>query len=118
MPTKKAPRPTQLAARRREIMDTINALTKEKAELDEKLLSLDLSQDYVGDGVALSFTPVHTLDTAFITKKFPASKRPEFYKLSLDTSEFKKHFSPNELEDFQRVSYRIKIDSINDGEQS
>ncbi len=109
MPTKKAPRPTQLAARRREIMETINALTKEKAAIDEELLSLDLSQDYVGDGVALSFTPVHTLDTAFITKKFPAAKRPEFYKLTLDTAEFKKHFSPNELEDFQKVTHRISV---------
>ena len=109
MPTKKAPRPTQLAARRREIMDTITALTKEKAEIDEQLLLLDPSTDLAGDGVTLSFTPVHSLDTAFVTKKFPASKRPEFYKLALDTAEFKKHFSPNELEDFQRISYRINV---------
>ena len=112
MPTKKAPRPTQLAARRREIMDTINALTKEKAELDEKLLSLDLSQDYVGDGVTLSFTPVHTLDTAFITKKFPASKRPEFYKLSLDVGEFRRHFSSVEIEDFEKLTYRINVKPV------
>lgn len=112
MPTKKAPRPTQLAARRREIMDTINALTKEKAEIDEQLDLLPKDTDLSGDGVTLSFTPIHTLDTTFITKKFPASKRPEFYKLTLDTAEFKKHFSPNELEDFQKVTHRINVKPI------
>lgn len=112
MPTKKAPRPTQLAARRREIMDQIAALTKEKTAIDEKLLELDPDTDLTGDGVSLSFTPVHSLDTAFVTKKFPVSKHPEFYKLALDTTEFKKHFSPNELEDFQKVTYRINVKTL------
>lgn len=112
MPTKKAPRPTQLAARRREIMDTIAALTKEKAEIDAQLDLLPRDTDLTGDGVHLSFSPVRGLDTEFITKKFPATKRPEFYKLVLDTAEFKKHFSPNELVDFEKITYRTNVKTI------
>ena len=109
MAARKAPTPTQLAARRREVTEQIDALTKEKAEIDAKLLALDPKEEYTGDGVHLSFSPFRTLDTAYIAKKFPASKRPEFYKLTLDTAEFKKAFSANELETMQRITYRIKV---------
>lgn len=101
--------PTKLGARRREIMAAVDALNKEKAEIDAKLLALDLDETYTGDGVVVSFTPVHTLDSAFITKKYPASKRPEFYKLTLDTAEFKSHFSARELATFQKVTHRISV---------
>lgn len=114
MPTKKKPRPTQLAARRREIMDTINELTKEKAAIDEELDLLPRDTDLMGDGVSLSFTPIHSLDTGFITKKFPADKHPDYYKLQLDTAEFKKHFSPKQLETFQKVTYRISVKALED----
>lgn len=103
---------TKLAARRKEIDRLLKELTDEKAEISERLLQADYGQEYVGDGVKLTFTPVHTLDTAFITKKFPASKRPEFYKLTLDTAEFKKHFAPNELETFQKVTHRINVQEV------
>lgn len=108
MPTKKNT-PTKLAARLKEVNEAIKALTEEKAKLTEALLSNDTSQSYAGDGIVLSFTPVRTLDSTYIAKKFPATKRPEFYKLSLDTAEVKKHFAPNELETMQKVSYRINV---------
>lgn len=104
--------PTKLAARRQELMSTIKALTEEKAAIDAKLLALDLTKHYEGDGVALSFTPVRGLDNAIITKKFPASKRPEFYKLALDIGEFRKHFSPVEIETFEKISYRITVKEL------
>ena len=61
---------TKDAARRKEVMAAIDALTKEKAEIDARLLALDLTKDYTGDGVRLSFTPVRGLDNAAIS---PAS---------------------------------------------
>lgn len=100
---------TKLAARRKEVMALSAELAAEKADIDAKLLTVDLSESYEGNGVVLSFTPVHTLDSAFIEKKFPAAKRPEFYKLTLDTAEFKKHFAPNELATFQKVTHRISV---------
>lgn len=109
MAARKKSTPTQLATRRREVTEQIAALTKEKAELDEKLLALDTSEVYEGDGIRLSFTKVHTLDTTYIAKKYPASKNPEFYKLALDTAEFKKAFSTNDLATMQKISYRINI---------
>ena len=102
----------KLGARRKEVTDLIAKLTKEKEILDHKLLSLDTSEIYEGEGIVLSFTPVRTLDTKFITSEYPASKNPEFYKLSLDTASFKQHFSPEELSTFQQISYRIKVDEI------
>lgn len=110
--SKKKPTPTQLGARRREIMNTIDALTKEKAEIDAELNKLDPSYEAEGDGIKLSFTAVRSLDTATIIKKFPASKRPEFYKLTLDTAEFKKHFSAHDLEPFQTVGRRINVKEV------
>lgn len=105
---------TKLAAERKAITSQIDELTKRKATIDEKLLSADLDQTYVGNGVALSYTPVHGLDTALIAKRFPASKRPEFYKLTLDTPAFRKHFSQVELEAFEKVTHRIKIETVED----
>ena len=102
---------TKLAARRREVAELIKNLTDEKNELDAKLLTADPSKKYVGDGVSLSFTPVRTLDTPTIVKKYPAEKFPDFYKLALDTPEFKKNFSDRELEAFQKISYRINVTS-------
>ena len=104
--------PTKLAARRREVMEQIDALTKEKAQLDAQLLDLDLDQAYSGDGVLLTFTKVHSLDSVYITKRYPATKHPEFYKLALDTAEFKKHFSPKELETMQKITHRISIKDL------
>lgn len=103
---------TKDAARRKEVMAAIDALTKEKAEIDARLLALDLTKDYTGDGVRLSFTPVHGLDNAAITKKFPAAKRPEFYKLALDITAFRQHFSPVELESFEKITHRIKVEEL------
>lgn len=108
MPTKKDT-PTKLGIRRREIMATIKALEAEKAEIDAKLLDLDKDSEFKGDGVIVSFTPVRGLDNAFITKKYPAAKRPEFYKLTLDVAAFRQHFSPVELETFEKISYRINV---------
>ncbi len=112
MATKKPPRATQLAAERRTLMEQIAALTKRKNEIDEALLALDLDETYTGDGVTLSFTPVRNIDTAFVTKKFPASKHPEFYKLTFDTTEFRRHFSDIEIEDFIKISHRIKVEEL------
>lgn len=103
---------TKDAARRKEVMAAIDALTKEKAEIDARLLALDLTKDYTGDGVRLSFTPVQGLDNAAITKKFPAAKRPEFYKLALDIAAFRRHFSPVELESFEKITHRIKVEEL------
>lgn len=103
---------TKLAARRREVAELIKQLTDEKNDLDAKLLTADKGKEYVGDGVSLSFTPVRNLDTATIVKKFPADKFPDYYKLSLDTPEFKKDFSARELEAFQTVAYRINVKEV------
>ena len=100
---------TKLAAERRELMDDIAALTKRKAEIDAELLKLDPDKTYTGDGVELSFTPVRGLDSALIAKRFPASRRPEFYKLSLDVAEFRKHFAEKDLEPYEKVSTRISV---------
>lgn len=100
---------TKLAAERRELMDSIAALTKRKAEIDAELLKLDPDKTYTGDGVELSFTSVHGLDSALIAKRFPASRRPEFYKLSLDVAEFRKHFAEKDLEPYEKVSTRINV---------
>lgn len=100
---------TKLAAERREIMDDIAMLTKRKAAIDAELLKLDPDKTYAGDGVELSFTSVHSLDSTLIEKRFPASRRPELYKLTLDTAEVKKAFSANDLEKYQKVSTRINV---------
>lgn len=100
---------TKLAAERRDLMAQIDELTKRKKLIDEKLLSADKSKTYTGNDVEVSYTPIHTLDSDIITKKFPADEHPDYYKLALDTVEFKKHFSPKQLEEFQKVSYRIKV---------
>lgn len=83
-----------------------------KAEIDAELLKLDLDKTYTGDGVELSFTRVHSLDSALIEKRFPASRRPELYKLMLDTAEVKKAFSANDLEKYQKISTRISIRAV------
>ena len=103
---------TKLAAERRELMDDIAMLTKRKAEIDAKLLKLDPDKTYTGDGVELSFTRVHSLDSALIAKRFPASRRPEFYKLSLDVAEFRKHFAEKDLEPYEKVSTRISVKAV------
>ena len=108
MATRK-PDPTALAARRKEVTEQIAALIKEKAALDEKLHDLDPAQTYQGNGVTLSFVPVRTVDYDFMAKEFPADKRPDLYKLTLDTAEVKKQFSPLELQGWQTINYRIKI---------
>lgn len=103
---------TKLAARRREVMEEMAALGKEKAEIDAKLLAADLDEVYTGNGVELSFTSVRNLDGPTITKKFPADKYPDYYKLTLDTPEFKRHFSAVDLEQFQVVSHRINVKEL------
>lgn len=100
---------TKLAAERKEVMAQIDELTKRKAAIDERLRQADTAQTYRGDGVELSFTPVRVLDTPTILKKFPATTHPDFYKLTLDTPEFKKHFSAIELEAYQKVTHRINV---------
>jgi hypothetical protein len=110
IPTKLTPRTiTKLAAERKEVMAQIDELTKRKAEIDERLLQADTAQTYRGNGIELSFTAVHTLDAALITKKYPATKFPDFYKLTLDTPAFKKNFSANDLAKLQKVSHRISV---------
>lgn len=111
MPTKKlTPKKlAELAARRVEVMDKLAALTKEKAQIDAQLETLDPGVPHEAGDYIIQRTPVRGLDTALIQTKYPANKRPEFYKLALDTTEFKKHFSEIELENFQQVSYRTKI---------
>lgn len=101
---------TKLAARRKEIDGLLTALTKERDAISEKLLSLDPDTDLTGNGVRLTFSPYRTLDTKFIERQYPASKHPDYYKLALDTQAFKKDFSANELEDYQKVTYRIKVE--------
>ena len=103
---------TKLAAERRELMDDIAMLTKRKAEIDAKLLKLDPDKTYTGDGVELSFTRVHSLDSALIAKRFPASRRPEFYKLSLDVAECRKHFAEKDLEPYEKISTRINVKAV------
>ena len=103
---------TKLAAERRELMDSIAALTKRKAEIDAELLKLDPNKTYTGDGVELSFTPVRGLDNALIEKRFPASRRPELYKLTLDTKEVRKAFSVNELAKYESVTTRINVKEV------
>ena len=102
----------EMAKRRVEVMAEIKELEAEKAKIDAKLLALDLTKDYTGDGVRLSFTPVRGLDNAAIVKKFPAAKRPEFYKLALDITAFRQHFSPVELESFEKITHRIKVEEL------
>ena len=103
---------TKLAAERREIMDDIAMLTKRKAEIDAELLKLDPNKTYAGDGVELSFTPVRGLNSALIEKRFPPSRRPELYKLTLDTKEVRKAFSANELEKYENITTRINVNEV------
>lgn len=100
---------SKLGHRRREIMAQIKELTEEKAKIDAQVEQLDPGVPYEAEDLIISRTPIANLDAATIEKKFPPSKRPEFYKLTLDTAEFKKHFSAIELQDYQTVSYRINI---------
>lgn len=103
---------TKLAAERKKVMADIATLSERKAEIDAILLTADLSETYEGEGIALSFTAVHTLDPAIITKKYPAAKFPDFYKLTLDTPAFKKNFSEVQLSAFQKVSHRISVKTL------
>jgi len=100
---------TKLAARRREVMSEIDKLTKEKAQIDAQLEALEPGHIYEAGDLVISRNPVRGLDSPLIEKTFPASRFPEYYKLTLDTAEFKKHFSAIDLENFQKISYRISI---------
>jgi hypothetical protein len=100
---------TKLAKERREVTAQLAELTKRKDELDAKLLSVDTSKTYEGEGIALSFTPVARLDEPTITAKFTVVEYPDYYTLKLDTAEFKKHFSPVDLVAYQKISHRINI---------
>ena len=100
---------SKLGHRRREIMDQIKELTDEKAKIDAQFEALEPGTPHEADDLVITRTPIATLDASIIAKKFPAAKRPEFYKLTLDTAEFKKHFSAIELQDYQTVSYRINV---------
>lgn len=100
---------SELAHRRQAVMDTIKELTAEKAQIDAQLELLDPGVPYEAGDLVITRTPIRALDAMIISKKFPPAKRPEFYKLALDTAEFKKHFSAIELEDFQTISYRTNV---------
>lgn len=100
---------SKLGHRRREILEQIKELNNEKAKIDAQIEQLEPGIPHEADDLVITRTPIATLDAAIIAKKFPASKRPEFYKLTLDTAEFKKHFSAIELQDYQTVSYRINV---------
>lgn len=98
----------KLAARRMEVDQLIKDLTAEKAEITAKLDTLPLGQTDAGDNI-VTRTPFRTLDADLITTDFPASRNPEYYKLTLDTAEFKKHFSAVDLESYQKVTHRISV---------
>ena len=100
---------SKLGHRRQEIQAEIKKLEEEKAKIDGQIHTLDPDTPYAAGDLIITRTAFRGLDSAVIAKKFPAAKRPEFYKLSLDTAEFKKHFSAIELEAFQTVSYRISV---------
>lgn len=100
---------SELAHRRQELIERIKADTAEKSKIDAQLDTLEPGVAHEAGDLIIRRTPVRGLDATVITKKFPASKRPEFYKLTLDTAEFKKHFSEIELEAFQKITYRTNI---------
>ncbi len=83
-----------------------------KAEIDAELLKLDPDKTYAGDGVELSFTPVRGLDNVLIEKRFPPSRRPELYKITLDTKEVRKAFSANELAKYESTTTRINVKGV------
>lgn len=102
----------KLAHRRVEVMLELAQLNKEKAAIDLELETLEPGKPYKAGDLRVVRTAVNMLDAPTIAEAFPASKRPEFYKLALDTAEFKKHFSAVELAAYQKPSYRITIKEI------
>lgn len=79
-----------------------------KKELEELLSPLSVGK-YEFEDLTISITEVMLPDTDAIEEAFPADKRPEFYKLAVDTAEFKKHFSPIELRKYQKPSRRTNV---------
>lgn len=109
MPKLNAKKLSELGHRRREVMAQIKELETEKAKIDAQLETLEPGVPHQAGDVIIIRTPVRGLDSTAITKKFPASKRPEFYKLTLDTAEFKKHFSEIERQAFEKITYRTNV---------
>lgn len=99
----------ELAHRRQEVMEQLKELGAEKAKIDAQLETLEPGVPHEAGDLVVIRTPIRGLDADIITKKYPASKRPEFYKLTLDTAEFKKHFSEIERQAFEKISYRTNI---------
>lgn len=98
-----------LAARRHEVTTLLAALTKEKAQIDAQLEVLEPGKFYETGDYVVSRTPRAMLDADLISKEFPPSQRPELYKLTLDTAEFKRYFSPVDQESYQKISYVTKV---------
>src|SRR5690606_1122613 len=94
----------ELAKRRYEIAAHLAELTQEKAKIDAQLDGLPAGAYEAGEYI-IQRNPRRMLDTEKIQQTFPPSRNPEYYKLTLDTAEFKKYFSDIQLEDFQKVAY-------------
>ena len=99
-----------LALTREEVMAEIKAPAARKKEIEDQHFLLDPDTVISDSEFTLRFVPFRALDTALITKRFPVDKFDQFYKLALDTATFKKDFSENELVEFQKVTYRIKLE--------
>ena len=102
---------TQVAAaasRLKEIDAKVEALTNEKNDLKAKLGELKVGEYAAGD-YKLIVSTTKTVDAVKATKEFPADKFPEFYKLSLDVTEFRRHFSAVQVEKYLKTSPRITV---------
>lgn len=101
----------ELAKERRELRATITAAEKRQKEIDaillEKLPEEDTTPLSADLGVYIAPNRRFSADT--FAAAVPVIEHPELYKLVPDLDEIKKAYSPNQMAEFQNVSYTVRV---------
>lgn len=77
-------------------------------EIDDQLKTLDPGEHKIGEHL-VTITEVRTLSAPLVEKKYPATRFPDFYKLTVDTAEVKRQVPAAKLPDLQTVSKRLSV---------
>lgn len=92
----------EMVARRVHLVEQIELLNDEKAQIDAKLLEGREAGSYsAGDWTLQVKAGARRLNEAMFTERFPVAQYPHLYAPKPDTAAIKDFFAPVELERFQ-----------------